>query len=62
MVTETLLSNNISDSLKILEITRIIHNFNYIPKESEKVCGIGILVKKTPKASLKNELKIDSFE
>ena len=62
MLTETWLSNNVSDCSKINEMTPKSYNFYHIPRESKSGGGVGIFVKKIYKVSLMNQCVFSSFE
>ena len=62
MLTETWLSNNVSDSSKINEMTPKLYNFYHIPRENKSGGGVGIFVKKIYKVSELNQHVFSSFE
>ena len=62
MLTETWLSNNISDSSKIHDMKPNSHNFYHVPRVNKSGGGVGILIKKTYIASVINQQVFDSFE
>ena len=47
ILTETWLSNNLSDSSKIKEMTPVTHNFHHIPRVDKWGGGVGIFIKKS---------------
>ena len=62
MLTETWLSNNVSDSSKIKEMTPLTHRFYHIPRENKNGGGVGLFVKKTYTVSVLNQQIYNSFE
>ena len=63
ILTETWLSNDISDSSKIKEMIPKSHNFYHIPRENRSGGGVGVLIKKTfTKVKVMNVESFESFE
>ena len=62
MLTETWLSNNISDYSKIKDMTPDTHNFHHIPRVTKTGGGVGILINKLYKTSIVNNHSYESFE
>ena len=62
LLTETWLSNNISDNAKIKNMTPVTHNFYHVPREERSGGGVGIFVNKLYKVSIQNQYVANSFE
>ena len=63
VIIETWLSNNVSDSSKIKEMTPISHNFYHVPRENRWGGGVGIFTKKAfTKVQTINIENYNSFE
>ena len=62
MLTETWLSNNISDNSKISEMTPKSFDLYHIPRDDRNGGGVGVLIKKAYITSVINQRKFNSFE
>ena len=63
MLTETWLSDNISDNSKITEMTPKTHAFHHIPRQNRVGGGVGVFLSKSfKKVTVKKCKEVNSFE